>query len=98
MMDDATKQALFSAFRSILIAAGAALTAKGYLDDATVNSMVGAAMVIAPAIWGIFDKMRSEQATKAREVVALNAGIQVADATPGKTNPVSAAAAPAVLE
>lgn len=97
-MNEETKQAILSALRSILIAAGSALTAKGYIDDLTVSSVVGATMVIIPAIWGVLNKINAEKAAKEREVVALNAGIVIADATVGKTNPVSSASTPAVLE
>ena len=97
-MDDASKQALLSAIRSILIAAGSMLAAKGYMDDGTVQSTVGAVMVILPVIWGIWDKYRAEQKTKAREVVAVNAGIIVADATAGPTPEASPETAKAIIE
>lgn len=90
-MDEATKQAALSALRSLLIAIGSGLVAKGYLDDATMNQVVGAAMVLAPIAWGIFDKYRAEAKAKAREVTAMNVGIAIADSTVGPTPPVTPA-------
>lgn len=97
-MDDASQQALLSGIRSLLIAAGASLTAKGLIDSTTWNQVVGAIMVILPAAWGAWDKYRSETATKAREAVALNVGIAVADRTAGVTPPVQADHAPAIIK
>lgn len=72
-MTDVDRQALMSALRSILIAVGAALTAHGYLNEATANELVGAVLTIAPIIWGIADKYASERHTVAREVAAAAA-------------------------
>lgn len=96
-MDDASKQAILSAIRSILIAIGSILGAKGYADDATVQAMIGAVMVILPVLWGVWDKYQAEHKTAAREVVAVNAGIKKADATTGPTPPASPEAAKAII-
>jgi len=94
-MNEASKQALLSALRSILIAAGSSL---GLLSETTLNEVVGAVMVIIPIAWGIWDKFRAEAATQARETVAVNVGIAVADRTAGATPPVPSANVPAVIE
>jgi drug/metabolite transporter superfamily protein YnfA len=96
-MDEASKQMLLSAVRSILIVLGSILTTKGYADDETVQAAIGAVMVILPIAWGMVDKVLTERAAKAREVVAVNAGIIVADATKGKTPLASAETAPTII-
>ncbi|MGP1665725.1 MAG: Pam3-gp28 family putative phage holin, partial [Rhodanobacter sp.] len=58
-MEDGTKAAVLSAIRSILIAVGSMLAAKGYIDDGTVQSMIGAVMVIIPVLWGVLDKYQT---------------------------------------
>ena len=84
-MDDATKAATLSAVRSVLLAVGSALAARGYLDSAAVNEIAGAIMVIGPAAWGIASKFTADRKAKEREAIALNAGIRHADATAGPT-------------
>lgn len=96
-MNEATKQALLSAIRSILIVLGSALVTKGVVDDATMQSIVGAVVTILPIVWGAWDKSLAEQKTKAREVVAVNAGISVANATVGLAPPIPAASVPSVI-
>jgi hypothetical protein len=76
-MDDVTKQALLSALRSILAVVGGSLVAHGVINEGAFNEILGAVMVIIPIAWGIVDKYLSEKKTKAREVVAVNAGIAV---------------------
>lgn len=77
-MNDATSQALLSAIRTILVMMGTALAAHGYIDNGSVNEIVGAVMVIIPAVWGVWDKYRAEKATQARETVAVQAGVTAA--------------------
>jgi hypothetical protein len=97
MMDDTTKQALLSATRTLLAAAGAWLATHKYIDAESANEIVGAVMILIPILWGMWDKYRAERKTKAREAVAVNVGIKVADATIGETPLVTAADAPAVI-
>ncbi len=73
-MNTASRQALLSAVRSLLIVFGTMLTAKGVTTEASVNETVGAVMVIIPVIWGIWDKYQAEHSAKARETVAVQAG------------------------
>lgn len=86
-MDDVTKQALMSALRSLLIALGSVLVARGFLNDTTWNQIVGALMTIIPVVWGIWDKYWTESKTRVREVAAADAAIASlgADATPSPT-------------
>lgn len=86
-MNDAAKQALLSALRSILVAIGAVIAKNGYADDATINQVIGAVMVIAPIAWGIYDKYASEARTKEREAVAAEAATVAATTTTKGTNP-----------
>ncbi|MBI4291339.1 MAG: hypothetical protein HY661_07670 [Betaproteobacteria bacterium] len=76
---NATRQAVLSAIRSILIAIGSSWVTKGYVDSATVDSLIGAAMIIVPVIWGVWDKYRAERLARARETVAVNVGITAAN-------------------
>jgi len=96
-MDQATKDAVLSAVRSLLIVLGSGLVAKGYLSDGVVQQVIGAIMVLLPAAWGIWDKYQVATAAKARDVVAVNAGIALADSTMGATPRVTALDAAAVI-
>jgi len=97
-MDEASKQALLSALRSILIVIGGTFTARGIMSSEMVDQIVGAMMVILPAAWGIWQKFSAEKKAKAREAIAVNIGIAVADRTPGLTPAVAAINAPEVIE
>jgi hypothetical protein len=92
MIDEGSKQALISAVRSILIAAGSMLAMKGLVDDTTWSQVVGGVTTILTIGWGIWDKYRSEQATKVREAVAVGAGIAAAHS--GMALPPAAPPAP----
>ncbi len=97
-MNDANTQALLSALRSLLMVIGSALAAHGLIGADAVNEAVGAIMVIAPFIWGIWEKYRAEAKAKDREVVAVNAGISAAT-TPGTVStPVAAPEAKQIIE
>ena len=85
--DNSTTNAVLSATRSVLIAIGAVLSAAGILDSATVQTIVGALMVIIPAVWGIMDKFAAERAAKDRETTAVNAGIKESNAAVPKPMP-----------
>ena len=97
-MDEATKQALLSAVRSLLIVAGGGLATHGVIKEGNVNIIVGALMAIIPIVWGVIDKFMAERLTKAREAVAVNVGIAVADSTPGPTPLVTAIDAPQLIK
>ena len=98
MNDEAHKQAAWSAVRTLLAAVGAWMATHKYIDADAVNEIVGAVMIIGPLVWGVWDKYKTEAKTKAREAVAVNVGIAVADRTAGLTAPVPPANVPAVIE
>lgn len=92
MLDEATKQAILSAIRVVLVAAGSVLTTKGVVDAETVNTIIGAAMVILPAVWGIYDRFQTARRAEKQEMVAVNAGMAKSDQTAGPTRPAASPA------
>lgn len=97
-MDEATKQAVLSLIRTILLTAGGVLTTKGVVDSETVSTIIGAAMVILPAGWGIWDKFHAVKVADQREATALNAGIALSNQTPTPTPLVAPEDAKRVIE
>lgn len=97
-MNEATKQAILSAVRSILIIFGSIITAHGYASDESVKEVIGALMAAIPIAWGVWDKYQVERKAAAREAVALNAGIAVVNASPTNVSPVHPAEAPAIIK
>ena len=96
-MEPVTQAALFSAVRAAMLIVGTIAAALGHhVADETLSEVAGALTVMIAFGWGIWDKYQAERATKAREVVAVNVGKVVADATPGPT-PLSTPAQAAVL-
>lgn len=96
---EATQQAgILSAIRHTLGAVGGYVVGKGWASEEVVLQLIGAILAIAPLIWGVWDKYNEERKAKAREVVAVNVGIAVADRTVGVTPPVSEANTPLVIE
>ena len=65
-MDEANKQALLSAIRSLLIVLGSSLIAHGWVTDTQWTQIVGALTTIAPIAWGVLDKFQAEKNTQAR--------------------------------
>lgn len=74
-MNDATKASLLSAFRSILAVVGGILVSHGFINDAQMNEVLGAIMVIIPIVWGVVDKLLTEKKAAARETAAANAAV-----------------------
>ena len=97
MMNDVDQAAALSALRTILGILGGVLVAHGVVDSKIVEPLIGAAMAIVPIVWGVLQKYAAEKKTQAREAIALNVGIQVADRNVGATPPVPAAVVPAIL-
>jgi F0F1-type ATP synthase assembly protein I len=96
-MDEVTKQSVLSAVRSLLIMAGGSLATHGYINEGSVNEIVGSVMVILPVVWGIWNKFATEKKTVAREVTAVNAGI--AAGTSGEVGEtIRPADAPAIIQ
>lgn len=58
--------------RSALITLGGVLVTKGYIDQAALTDVVGAILVIGPAIWGILQKVEANEKLKA--AIAAPAG------------------------
>lgn len=83
MIDDApksntTNQAILGAIRTLLgILAGWAV-GRGFIPADVAGELIGAVMILGPVIWSVYDKYRSERATKAREQLAVQAGAQAA--------------------
>lgn len=80
-MDTTTKQAAFSAIRSVFIAIGGGFVARGWLTSDQLGTLVidlttigGAIAVAAPMVWGVVQKFQAEQAAKAREQKAAVTG------------------------
>ncbi len=96
-MNEAQKQATLSAIRSALISIGSILSANGYVTDQTVQLVVGLLMTVGPILWGIAAGFLKEKSTETREVVALNAGIAVANASTVNVPPVHPIDAQAVI-
>lgn len=96
-MNEARKQAMLSAARTMLVFVGTLLVTKGYFTEAVLNEVIGAVMVLAPLVWGIWDKFSSEKKTEAREHIAVNVGIKVADLTVGPTPAVAPASVASVI-
>ncbi len=71
-MNDATKQAVLSAVRSILIAIGTFAASKGILDIKAVDDVAGIVLILGPTVWGIWQKYEAERKAKAREVAVAN--------------------------
>jgi hypothetical protein len=96
-MDDEIRRSAWSAIRSMLIAGGAWLAGKDLLDSETASALVGSLMVALPALWGVLEKIAAERKAKAREALALNVGIVVADRVTGATPLVPASEVPALI-
>lgn len=61
---------ILTAVRYVLIALGTALLVnKGILDDATLQSAVGAILTLATVVWGIFSTTKDKEKAKAAETV-----------------------------
>jgi uncharacterized membrane protein YebE (DUF533 family) len=97
-MNDVTTQQALGAIRTLLGVAAGFLIGKGYVDATTATTVIGAIMVLIPLAWSAWDKHHSEQVTQAREAVAMNVGIAVADRTAGVTPAVQAEHVPAVIK
>jgi hypothetical protein len=98
MGNPANLQAVLSFLRSMLIVAGTWFTARGYVSESNATEIIGAIAVMLPVAWGAWQKFFSEAKTKAREVVAITAGIVIADSTVGKTPTIAPVDVPAAIK
>lgn len=71
-----TSAAIWSAVRTLLGALGGYLVGRGLIDQQTMQDVLGAVMVLAPLIWGVINKFRSESKMQVRENIAVQAGVQ----------------------
>jgi hypothetical protein len=53
------KDAILGLVRHLLTFGGGYVVAKGWLDDATANAVVGALITVFGAGWSVFDKVRA---------------------------------------
>ena len=97
-MNPATIQALLSVLRSMLIIGATWFVARGYLSESNAAEIVGAITIMIPVLWAAVQTFFEEAKTKAREVIALTAGIVIADATVGQTPTVAPADVPATIK
>ena len=56
IMDTALKDACFSILRSVLIVAGSAAAAKGYIHNTDIELYAGAGVTVLTSIWGALEK------------------------------------------
>jgi hypothetical protein len=96
-MNTAAVQAALSVARSVMIAAGTFLVTNGLLSQESFDQLLGAILVILPLLWGIWQKFQAERDAKKREVVAINVGVVVADATVGPTPAIPPVKVPEVI-
>lgn len=61
----AAAPAWMSLARSALIAVGGVLVTKGVIDQTTLTDVVGALLVIGPAVWGVLQKIEANQKLRA---------------------------------
>lgn len=60
-----------SAIRTLLGVLAGWLVGKGYLSQDQAGPVVSAVLVIAPVLWGVVEKFKSEKVTQARIVAAV---------------------------
>lgn len=53
-----TSEAIGGIVRAVLAALGGYLVGKGYFDQAAVNELVGAGVVIATGVWSVLNKRK----------------------------------------
>lgn len=58
------KEQILGIIRHILTAVGVIIVAKGYMDEATVITVVGAIITAVSGIWSIFDKSEAQMEKK----------------------------------
>jgi hypothetical protein len=75
-MSESVKQSLLSVLRTMLGFGAGILVARGLLTETEAMELVGAAMVIFPLVWGILNKLRTEEKAQARETVAVEATVR----------------------
>ncbi len=69
---------LMGQIRTILATVGGGLVAHGYINDSTLNLVIGVIMSLIPPVWSAYSKFNAEKKVQVREVAAVNAGVAVA--------------------
>lgn len=60
--------------RTVLAAAGGVLVTKGYVDDATLQALIGALITLGTGVWSIIAKKNAQAATTAAVTTAAATG------------------------
>jgi hypothetical protein len=96
-LENPAAQAALSVVRSVLNSAGTILVFNGLIKQEVFDQLLGAAIVITPVLWGMWQKYQAERAAKHRETVAVAVGMVIADATIGATPLIPPIKVPEVL-
>lgn len=76
-MNQTTKEAVLSALRLLVLTPAATwLIAHGYAGGQSIETLVGAMVVLLVAAWGVWDKYMAERKTVKRELTAVHATIE----------------------
>ena len=106
-ISEAGKAAILSQARNLLAAIGGVLVAHGVVTAGWWELASGVATVALPYVWGIWNAYSQDKKAAAREHVALNVGIAIANSQPNVITPpidraqvaqVIAAVAPAISQ
>lgn len=84
-MNETTLASIMVLVRVIVTALGGVLTAKGWLTEQDLQLYLGAILMIVPAAWGVYERIRVSR----QKVDAVNAGIVLANQTHEPTPLVS---------
>lgn len=79
MGQSVTQTQFWTGLRYLLFFAGTWLATHGYIKDADVNGLVSAILMIAPPVWAFVDNWLKERSARARETVAVRAGVAHAE-------------------
>lgn len=58
------REQILGILRHVLTAVGMIIAVKGYTDEATVTTIIGAIMTAVSGVWSIFDKSEGQTAKK----------------------------------
>jgi hypothetical protein len=93
-MTNPTILALISVIRAMLVATGAV---RGFMSDDLLTEFIGGLMVLIPVLWAIAEQYYLDIKAKHREVIAITAGIVIADNTVGPTPTIAPIDVPATI-
>jgi hypothetical protein len=81
-----TQEQFTSLFRTLLQIAGTWAIARGFTDQGTVDSIIGAALILIPTAWGVWTRRKAGLVASAAalpEVKKVLTTPTIADAVPG---------------